>query len=168
MHFLTQTYVDCRLVYQPSFPIWFPAGGLLLGTMALVIGQFMDRSRRVIARIVAGLGVLWAFGAGALVYSFHAEARAASRSPSTPLVEGLVYNFHPAPFEGHEDESFNVNGLRFAYSDYVISGGFRQTSSHGGPMREGLHVRMRYIPNASTDLKGRAVNLIVKLEVCPS
>jgi len=168
MHFLTLTYVDCRIVYQPSYPVWFPAGGLAIAAIALFMGRFIDKSRQVLTRVVAGAGVLWAVGAGAVVYVSYAEARATSRSSSTPLVEGIVYNVHPAPFAGHENESFDVNGFRFSYSDYVITGGFRQTSSHGGPIREGLHVRIRYIPSEVTDMSGRPTNLIVRLEVCPS
>jgi len=127
----------------------------------------MGGSRRVFTYVVAGLGVLWAFGAAATVYGFHAEARAAARSPNTPVVEGVVEDFHAAPYEGHQDESFAVSGVRFAYSDFVITGGFRQSSSHGGPIREGLVVRIRYLPSGSTDLSGRPTNLIVKLETCP-
>jgi len=157
----------CRTAYEPSFTWWFPAAGLGVAIGALVVGRFWGRSGRVFTYLVAGAGVLWALGAGATVYGFHDEARAAAKSPSTPLVEGVVEDFHPAPYEGHQDESFSVGGVRFAYSDYVITGGFRQSSSHGGPIHQGLVVRIRYIPSGSTDLSGRPTNLIVKLDTCP-
>jgi hypothetical protein len=38
-----------------------------------------------------------------------------------------------------------VHGVRFQYSDYVITAGFNNTSSHGGPIREGLPVRIWYL-----------------------
>ena len=158
---------ECSTVYEPSFTWWFPAAGLGFAAMALVIGRFMDARRRVFTHVIAGLGVAWALGAGATVFGFHAEARAAAKSPTTSLVEGLVEDFHPAPYEGHQDESFVVNGVRFAYSDYVITGGFRQTASHGGPIRQGLRVRIRYLPGGSTELNGRSANVIVRLETCP-
>jgi hypothetical protein len=139
--------------------------GVAIG--ALVIGRFVGRTGRVLTFFVAGAGVLWTLGAGATMYGFHAEARAAAKSPNTLLVEGVVEDFHPAPYEGHQDESFSVGGVRFAYSDYAITGGFRQSSSHGGPIRQGLVVRIRYIPRGSTDLSGRPTNLIVKLDTCP-
>jgi hypothetical protein len=88
------------------------------------------------------------------------EFRAASRDSTTPLVEGVGEEFHPAPYEGHADESFIVKGVAFSYSDYVITGGFNQTQSHGGPIRAGLHVRIRYVR-----LFG---NTIVRLEVADS
>ena len=61
------------------------------------------------------------------------------------------------PAEGHQDETFTVNGIHFAYSDYVITGGFNQTQSHAGPIREGFAVRIHYVARG---------NIIVKLEFC--
>ena len=46
------------------------------------------------------------------------------------------------PHQGHSLESFEVNGHRFAYSDYIVTAGFNNTQSHGGPIREGLQVRI--------------------------
>lgn len=46
------------------------------------------------------------------------------------------------PYGGHATESFVVQGIQFKYSDYIITAGFNHTSSHGGPIREGLLVRI--------------------------
>jgi hypothetical protein len=70
------------------------------------------------------------------------------------VVEGPVTDFVPMPYEGHAQESFTVNGHRFSYSDYIMTAGFRKTASHGGPIREGLYVRISY-----------SGNLILRLEV---
>jgi hypothetical protein len=58
------------------------------------------------------------------------------------------------PYTGHSEESFTVEGHRFSYSDYIVTSGFHNTASHGGPIREGLHVRVTY-----------SGNLILRLEV---
>lgn len=58
------------------------------------------------------------------------------------------------PATGHAMEKFCVADACFEYSEYVISGGFNNTSSHGWPIREGLRVRATYVGNS-----------IVKLEV---
>ena len=58
------------------------------------------------------------------------------------VVEGVVENFHPMPKSGHDTERFEVNGVHFSYSDYVMSPGFNNTASHGGPIRDGLRVRI--------------------------
>jgi hypothetical protein len=56
------------------------------------------------------------------------------------------------------ERAFHSPGVYFAYSDYVVTPGFNNTSSHGGPMREGLYVRIHYTGSVT----GVA---IVKLEV---
>jgi hypothetical protein len=71
---------------------------------------------------------------------FSARAHALRRDCTT--VEGPVEHFHPMPSEGHDPESFEVAGQRFEYSDFVMSAGFNTSASHGGPIREGLPVRI--------------------------
>jgi hypothetical protein len=44
--------------------------------------------------------------------------------------------------------------VEFSYSDYVIVPCFNNTASHGGPIRDGLRVRIAY-----------SGNCILKLEV---
>lgn len=90
-----------------------------------------------------------------------AQFRRAANDPATPRVEGRVVAFRPAPAEGHQNETFVVTGVPFSYSDYVITGGFNQTRSHGGPIREGLRVRITYV-------RSRAGNIVVRLEVADS
>ncbi|MCD6337277.1 MAG: hypothetical protein J7M01_03485 [Candidatus Marinimicrobia bacterium] len=79
------------------------------------------------------------------------------------VVEGIIENFDRMPYGGHKDESFTVNGVYFAYSDYGSYAGvnsFNQTASHGGPIREnGQQVRLTYIT------WGEDTNLIVKVEI---
>jgi hypothetical protein len=70
------------------------------------------------------------------------------------IIEGPVTDFVPMPYEGHLQESFVVGGHRFSYSDYIVTAGFHNTASHGGPIREGLYVRVSYLDN-----------LILRLEV---
>ena len=41
-------------------------------------------------------------------------------------------------------EHFDVHGVEFNYSDYIVSAGFNNTASHGGPIRPGLPVRICY------------------------
>ena len=61
------------------------------------------------------------------------------------VVEGVVTDFVPAPHQGRASESFAVAGQRFEYSDYVVSAGFRQSASRGGPIRAGLPVRIHHV-----------------------
>jgi hypothetical protein len=63
------------------------------------------------------------------------------------LNSGIVTNFRPMPPEGHQLESFEIAGQVFSYSDYVSTPCFNNTSSHGGPIRQGLELRIWYVDN---------------------
>jgi hypothetical protein len=72
------------------------------------------------------------------------EALSAFQSGHYSFVEGVVTDFHPMPYEGHDEECFSVGSQRFCYSDYIVTPGFHNAASHGGPIRAGLHVRIAY------------------------
>lgn len=78
------------------------------------------------------------------------------RTGNYRLVVGRVEQFDPMPWEGHKNESFVIDGHRYSYSDYDGSAGFNRTSSHGGPIRQGLSVRI-------ADIHG----VIARLEIAP-
>lgn len=73
-----------------------------------------------------------------------AEHIKALKTGNFSVVEGRVQGFHPMPKSGHELESFSLSGRRFSYSDFVANPCFNNTASHGGPIREGLHVQISY------------------------
>ena len=61
------------------------------------------------------------------------------------VVEGEVTNFRAMP-EGGGTESFSVGGQHFEYSGKVSSSqsGFSQPVAQGGPIRDGLRVRIHH------------------------
>lgn len=62
------------------------------------------------------------------------------------IVEGYVQKFIPMPYEGHSDESFEINGVKFAYSDYSIQSGYNNAKSHGGVIKgNGQHLKIGYV-----------------------
>jgi hypothetical protein len=63
------------------------------------------------------------------------------------IVEGIVTNFDPMPYGGHKQETFDVNGIGFSYSDYDNDRRrtFKNTRSHGGPIYAGAYVKIFYI-----------------------
>jgi hypothetical protein len=75
------------------------------------------------------------------------EAAQALREGRVSTIEGRVTDFVPMPYGGHPDEQFTVSGVRFSYSDYFNVPCFNNSSSHGGPIREGLWVRLSYRGN---------------------
>ena len=73
------------------------------------------------------------------------------------VVEGTVKDFRPMPKGGHDQESFSVSGVRFAYGD--LRAGYDKTAPEGGHIRDGQHVRIHYFPSRLMD------NEIARLEV---
>lgn len=62
------------------------------------------------------------------------------------IVEGYVENFVPMPYEGHSNESFEINGVEFSYSDYESHQGYNNTKSHDGVIEgNGQHLKIGYI-----------------------
>ncbi len=71
------------------------------------------------------------------------------------VVEGPVQQFQPMLRMGHTMETFEVNGTRFSYSNFVPSECFADTAAYGGPIREGMYVRIAYIDNCILRLEVR-------------
>jgi len=141
----------------PAFGlILVAAGGVLVARRKSLSGWWSrhPNASAAFAFSLFGFAILWVlttffstFGA----YSSLSRARAVN---DVRVVEGVVTNFKPMPATGHAMERFCVSSKCFEYSDYVVTAGFNNTSSHGGPIREGLQVRVSYVGNS-----------IVKLEV---
>ncbi len=62
------------------------------------------------------------------------------------IIDGVVENFVPMPYEGHGNESFEINGVKFSYSDYTNICGYNNAKSHGGVIEgNGQHLKIGYI-----------------------
>ena len=62
------------------------------------------------------------------------------------IVEGYVQDFVPMPYEGHSEESFEIEGVSFSYSDYYIQSGYNNSKSHGGVIEgNGQHLKIGYV-----------------------
>ncbi len=105
-------------------------------------------------------GLFWTLAASMSIYSGNRTVAEASASGECKIVVGQVENFEPMPHSGHQLEKFTVNDIAFAYSDFVITGAYNNTTSHGGPIKEGLQVRICYVERNQQDS-----NLIARLEV---
>jgi hypothetical protein len=112
---------------------WFPALGLIAGAFGAVL-VFRPALLRHFTQLPPH-GIAWDLNTGQ--YS---------------VAEGPVTHFVANPYK--PAESFSVNGHRFFYSEGIVIAGFHDTAAHGGPIREGLYVRITY-----------SGNLILRLEV---
>lgn len=136
--------------FFPAFGLIFIAVGSFLVFLPTLSQKLLPNGPQGEARRLFG----WAFLCFAIfwtAFSFivtcgeYCSIQSAISHDQFQTVEGAVTDFIPMPYSGHAMERFKVNGVPFAYSDYVVTNGFNQTSSHGGPIREGLYVRIEYI-----------------------
>jgi hypothetical protein len=112
------------------------------------------RARRLLGWCFLTFAILWTLLAFAGTFGEYRTGIDALRAGRCAVVEGRVTGFIPMPYSGHSEESFVVGGQRFSYSDYIATSGFHNTASHGGPIHDGLYVRVTYFGS-----------LILRLEV---
>lgn len=119
-----------------------------MSTVGAVVAVVRRKTRWFVVALVYLLCLFMAAvldGSG--VRAMYSRAKKDYLNGKYAVAEGTVSNFHPMPSSGHGEETFSVNGVRFSYSDYVIVPCFNKTASHGGPMHEGLRVRIAYSGN---------------------
>ncbi len=149
------TYVTAFSVTDHPFRNWwFPAFGLIFVAIGLLwvlrpevfasISRHRFQRSRFLRWYFLLFGSVWTIAVAIITGVGSYQAIHALRSGSYQTVAGRVSKFIPMPYQGHADESFEVNGVRFSYSDYTIISGFNRSSSHGGPIKEGLPVRIAY------------------------
>jgi len=136
---------------------WFPAVGLIFIGIGLILpklfkaGIFPEYQKRIFAgwfsAFFVGFSIFWTLTAFITTFGSYWNGRETLLSGKAHYVEGYVRDFIPMPSQGHANESFDVNGVSFHYSDFQVGAGFNNTSSHGGPIRAGLFVRIWYSGN---------------------
>ena|SRR5215204_11577 len=158
-----QVAYDIQNVMYPGW--WIFGMGILFFAVGLGIIFFGDTKvldsiiesstkQRVVMPILSCVFGSLTIGGGIINYSNFANLRSAARNGSSEIVEGKVEQFVPMPYGGHARETFIVNERYFSYSDYDLTRGFNNTQSHGGPIKEGLQVRITHVDGS-----------IVKLEI---
>jgi hypothetical protein len=139
---------------------WFPAVGLIfvaVGSAFLIYRRRypspgLSGPARAFPYLFTGFAVFWVSFTFVGTFYEYWQLRQALRSGHFETVEGKVVNFVPMPPSGHANERFDVNGHHYEYSDYEVSAGFNNSQSHGGPIREGITVRI-------ADVRGKIARL---------
>ena len=153
----------CRVAYQPGISWATPAAGVIGLLVTAVAAYWNDGRERRAWALFSGFWFLWVLVAVPIVVTQYADAKRELEASTTRAVSGVVRTFTPGELVGRKTESFEVNGVPFFYQYEIITGGFRRTMAHGGPVREGLQVRIWY-DGEPGQLVG---NRILKLEICP-
>jgi hypothetical protein len=157
--------MDYEIIFEISKSGLGISAFALPGFLFIAIGIVMYKFPKVLAR---GWSEKWAkrFASFWLVFSIfwtatallstgskQASVREAYSSGNYKVIEGVVKNFDPMPASGHKMESFTVNGVKFEYSDSVVTPGFNNATSKGGPIHEGLPVKISHIGNTILKLE---------------
>lgn len=137
------TYRTVFEITQQSYQWWFPAAGTGFAIVSLL---FPRRRRGLLFSKWLGVafGCAWALIMSLSTFPEYYKLHKTYRDGAYATVDGIVQNFDPMPERGHSNECFSVATQRFCYSDYSVKSGFRNTAVKGGPIREGLPVRIAY------------------------
>jgi len=151
--------MDYKIVFEITNNSIGELSFILPGIIFVLIGAGLIKFRNKLAQdkprvfvnfftfLFFGFAVFWTISAGTNIWIQHSSLYDNYKKGNYKVVEGLVENFDPMPHSGHKLESFTVNGVKFEYSDYMVTSGFNNTASHGGPIKEGLQVKISYIGN---------------------
>ena len=117
--------------------------------MTIVAVVVWIKTRRLSVIVMYALVIVVYFtlfsNVGSAVNDMYDRARQAYARGEFSVVEGPVADFRTFP--NQHRETFTVRGVRFSYSERIVVPCFRDTASHGGPIHEGLLVRVSYSDN---------------------
>ncbi|MDP1978294.1 hypothetical protein [Undibacterium sp.] len=152
----------------------FPAFGLFFVVLsAWMLFSFLDQKRKNFPNksirfrgktwnfyCLFGCTCLWTIFTFKGTYTDYRNLRTAYEQGQCELVEGRVENFQnvsqskPRPEVENDsrskprpEEQFDVGNTHFFYSKSVITAGFNTSLAAGGPMKEGLYVRIHHCGN---------------------
>jgi len=159
--------MEYRVVFDVStagYKAWnFALVGLVFSLVGVGVVAFRHKlggwwvthptASKVFAFLFLGFAVLWTSVSFVVTYRDYRTLLTAERANALHVIEGVVSNFDPMPATGHSMERFCVAADCFTYSDFVISAGFNNTTSHGGPIRKGLAVLASHLGNTIAKLE---------------
>jgi hypothetical protein len=161
--------MTCSLIYdfagQGFSDWWFLLLGLSLGLLGIVffIGAYASFRRRTsvfntlfcIGSAIFSVG--W-IGIGAYQtaqsYTLYRKLLDTRSKGQETRIDGIVENFSPYNLQNHISvERFQIDDHVFSYSPNEIRPGFRQTQERGGPIQNGLYLRVSFVGDTITHLE---------------
>ena len=107
---------------------------------------FVETFFKFLGFIVGPIGIgLFLFSVASLVIE-HTDYEKMLKNDEVYIVEGYVENYYAMPYDGHDNEHFEINGVYFEYSDYNIMNGYNNSASHGGVVtHNGQYLKIKYV-----------------------
>jgi hypothetical protein len=163
------TTVAYKTVFDASnqsfewWPVVIPLMVALVGVGILINYNRLPRALGAIKAVGAftliGVGLSVAIFLFVSTLSAYQTAGAIMSNNKAQIVEGTVQGLAVSSYG--KAESFTVQGVQFSYSQYSASLGFHNVSTFGGPMKEGLHVKIWY-----ADIQGDpSTPVILRLDI---
>jgi hypothetical protein len=130
---------------------WGDAGEGLVALAAVAIGVAVGSALRGRSRSGATLAIVGSFGLAVAVLwsslvhlSQHRVCANVSRREEGRVLEGVVRDLRPLTsyWQRPTDETFTVGGERIRFPLVADGCGYHRTTLEGGPIREGLRVRL--------------------------
>jgi hypothetical protein len=160
-------YTTVFEVSKKGFNWWVPAVGFgffILSAVLIKVGSQhrWPWSKKWVGYFGVVFATFWTLAVFGTMFHEYNQLQAAYRRGEYATVEGVIQNFQPMPWDGHQDECFSVNAVQFCYSDYAPTAGFNNTASHGGPIRAGLSVRIGYVGSSIVKIDVMSVDRVSK------
>jgi hypothetical protein len=140
-------------------PVFMLGVGCFAGTLYLLFVRLKNavlpsaRNSMLAATVLSPIFAIVFFG---LTYMDYDSLRNDYNKGHYREVSGAITDFiDSGPDMQPGTEKFSIAGVPFSYSRYSVAPGFRKTHAEGGPLRNGLSVKIRYIGQT-----------IVRLEIC--
>lgn len=138
-------------VEQSGYRHWgFAASGLIFVAVGFAMPALFKLGiarkppawmQKWLPRIFVIGATLWTVAVFAATFVDYRRAVDALHNGEAKVVEGRVDHYSQV---ATKSESFDVNGVKFWYSDGVLIAGFNHTAFEGGPIRQGLGVKIWY------------------------
>jgi len=155
---MTDHFVNVFDVVDSGFNDWtFAAHALIpiVFAIVLLVRPGITKGKKLFLYVFLSSAVLWTIAVFVSSLSTYLHYKVMAQNHGCRVIEGPVEHFVPMPYTDHQLESFAAAGLRFSYSDFIRTGGFNNTSSHGGPITSDSYVRICSAPG----------NVILRLEI---
>jgi hypothetical protein len=143
---------------RSGYPFWWllllvAAVGGLAGTVLLTFGGRHERARQI-GSVFVVLVPLFALGMLVVTFSDYRSLKGDLDSGRVSVVEGPVSNYQPMKSGSRgEYESFTVKGVEFTYNGFALTSAFDKPAFFGGPIREGIQVRVTYVGDSIVRLE---------------
>jgi hypothetical protein len=154
---LIYDYITDANSFSIAEKMLIPMGGALL--LAYIYHKGL-RKYKTATLVITSLAILLSLLVAISQYIEYRQIVEKIEQGETQIEQGQISKYQPIDITNHGSlESFSINGIKFAYSDYHRIPGYHHACKNGGVIcKEGQEIRLSYYTKNN-------INYIVRLEV---